>query len=428
MRRLHSYHLLVQSIDFLNSLVHRRVSFRYSGRGLQFDLSTALFSSACVDTGTVTLLRALERPVKDLQPACVLDMGSGTGTLGIALASATGAELYATDRDALAVWFTSKNAGLNKIAPVDAWPALEVHSPFSERVRQTPDIAVCNLPAKAGEPVLRHMISLLPGLVSGRGFAGVVVVTTLAQLLISELRRLDARVLVRRESKNHVAVVYADVRDGQGKSLPVRSDGPNDASDNLLPAVYARGENSFVGPYGDYRLKVAHNLPEFNSLGYGTELAFRLIRNTAPAGRILVWGVGQGHLAVGGIQSSRRVEILVADRDLLAITATTANLAQSHQRATVRPLVAPGLGAAADLSGADSVDWMIVHSHPEPGSHWAGELTYAAEKLLDHGGRLLVVSRSTSISRLTPVIRRSFSQIHTLRHRGYRADLLIRKR
>ena len=71
---------------------------------------------------------------------------------------------------------------------------------------------------------------------------------------------------------------------------------------------------------------------------------------------------------------------------------------------------------------------MIVHSHPEPGSRWADEVVYAAERLLESGGRLVVVSRSTSLSRLTSVIRRSFTQSDSLRHHGYRADLLIRKR
>ena len=416
--QLLSYPLVVESIDFLNSLIHRRTDFRYSGRGLKFDLSTALFSSAAVDAGTVTLLRALERPAGDLQPAAVFDMGSGTGTLGIALAAAGGAELLATDRDALAVWFTSHNAALNKIAFVDARPALDIYSPFNAQRRRTPDIAVCNLPAKVGEPVLRHMIALLPELVSERGFAGVVIVTSLEQLLSSELERLGARIIARRETKGHVAVVYTHDREDQGQSSP----------GNLLPAVYVRGETSFTGPHGGYRLTVAHNLPEFNSLSYSTELVFRLIRNTTPTGRVFLWGVGQGHLAVGGIRPSRQVTILLADRDLLAVSTTAANLESSHQRAVVHPIVAPGLGVAAELSGANSADWMIVRSDPEPGSRWADELVYAAENLLDQGGRLLVVSRSTSLSRLTPAIRRSFSQINTLRHHGYRADLLIRKR
>ena len=423
-----SYSLVVESVDFLDSLIHRRVEFRYSRRGLKFDLSTALFSSAAVDEGTVTLLRALERPVEDLRPARILDLGSGTGTLGIALAAATGAELFATDRDALAVWFTSHNAALNKIALADARAALDIYSPFKAQCRQTPDLAVCNLPAKAGEPVLRHMIALLPGLVSRRGFAAVVIVTSLAQLLMSELERLDARIIARRETKGHVAVVYAHGSQDESQLVSDQSDGRTAGSDNRLPAVYVRGEASFAGPHGGYRLTVAHNLPEFNSLSHSTELVFRLIRNAPPTGRVFLWGVGQGHLAVGGIRSSPQVSFVVADRDLLALTATAANLESSHQRATVHPIVAPGLGVAADLSGANSADWVIVHSHPEPGSRWSDELAYAAENLLDKGGRLLVVSRSTSLSRLTPIIRRSFSQIKTLRHHGYRADLLIRKR
>jgi len=428
MRSLLSYPLLVESIDFLKSLVHRRVDFRYSGTALQFDLSTALFSSAAVDAGTAALLRALERPVKDFQPERVLDMGCGTGTLGIALAAATGAELRATDRDALAVWFTSHNAALNKIASVDASPALGVQSPFGGPPLPNPDIAVCNLPAKAGEPVLRHMISLLPGLVSESGFAGVVIVASLGPLLMSELERLQAQVIARHETRGHIAVLYAHGDQGRGQPAAVQSDDLTDTSDSPLPAVYARDESVFTGPHGRYRLTVAYNLPEFDSLSFPSGLAFRLIRRTAPTGRIFLWGVGQGHLAVGGIRASQRAEIFVADRDLLSIATTVTNLAHSHQHAVVQPLVAPGLGAAAEMSVAGSVDWMIVRSDPDPGSRWADELTYAAEFLLEHGGRLLVVSRSTSLSRLVPIIRRSFTQVDTLRHRGYRADLLIRKR
>jgi len=426
--RLVSYPLRMEPSDYLSSLVHRRVNFRYSRRGLQFDLSTALFSSAGVDAGTLALLRVLEGPAKELQPACVLDVGCGTGTLGISLAAATGATLNATDRDALAVWFTSRNATLNKIASVNARAALVLQSPFRSQPWQSPDIAVCNLPAKAGEAVLRHMISVLPGHVSERGLAAVVIVTSLEELLMSELKSLPAHVIARRETRGHVAVVYSAAGDSQNRAPALQPDTSPAKTDNLLPAIYTRAKNTFSGPNGTYRLTVAYNLPEFDSLSHTTELVFRLLRNTKPTGRVFLWGVGQGHLAVGGIQSSREATILIADRDLLAVTTTVANLRSSHTRATVQPVVAPGLGVAADQSGHGGADWMIVHSHPEPGSRCAEELAYAAERLLGSGGRLVAVSRSTSLSRLTSVIRRSFTQLDSLRHHGYRADLMIRKR
>jgi 16S rRNA G1207 methylase RsmC len=415
----------VEAKDFLTSLIHRRVDFRYSRRSLKFDLSTALFSSAAVDAGTVALLRALAGPIQESRPETILDVGCGTGTLGIALAAATGASLSATDRDALAVWFTRQNAELNGIAQIETKTALVVHSPFDKHQLKTPDLAVCNLPAKVGEPVLRNMITSLPQLVSPNGMVGVVIVRPLAQLLEDTLSQSGARVIGRHGTKGHLAVVYAPGDEGRD---PVSHDTALDAAPDIvtLPLAYVRGSHTFEGPHGRYRLNAAHNLAEFDSLGHGTELAFRLFRRATPGGRILVWGTGQGHLAVGGIRSTHRAQVFIADRDVLAVVASAANLTESHKQVTVHPIVAPGLAVATDeIEG--SVDWMIVRSQPEPGSLWTDEIVHAARKMLGHGGRLVIVSRSTSIARLLPALQASFSERDSVRHHGYRADLMIRK-
>ena len=122
---------------------------------LRLALSQSLFSSFDVDVGTRLLLKTIAKEV-DLQAVqSALDVGCGVGTLGLAVKKAAPhIALTVQDRDALAVAFTQMNARRNKIGGVTAVAGLAF-----QYISGSFDLILSNLPGKAGEPVLRHMLA-----------------------------------------------------------------------------------------------------------------------------------------------------------------------------------------------------------------------------------------------------------------------------
>ena len=88
----------------------------------------------------------------------ILDLGCGTGVLGLALAKHYAAELTARDRDALALAVTAHNAASNGLACRTAG-GVDTANLDGTREGGPFQLVVSNLPAKAGEPVLAHMIA-----------------------------------------------------------------------------------------------------------------------------------------------------------------------------------------------------------------------------------------------------------------------------
>ena len=92
-----------------------RVPFAFHGTRLQFQLAKTLFSSAGIDAGSALLLRHLQAAGL---PAggVVLDMGCGSGVLGIVLAALDPSRrVVLVDRDALACATTTRNLELNDL-------------------------------------------------------------------------------------------------------------------------------------------------------------------------------------------------------------------------------------------------------------------------------------------------------------------------
>ena len=89
-------------------LLNKRVVFPYAGRRLSFLLSQSLFSSDDVDIGTKALLTAIAERLSDVRVKTVLDLGCGSGIIGIALSALwPEAQVVMSDRDALSVAVSS---------------------------------------------------------------------------------------------------------------------------------------------------------------------------------------------------------------------------------------------------------------------------------------------------------------------------------
>ena len=95
---------------------HDRAKKRSGGVPLEIDAGTA-FGTGHHGT-TAGCLLALDSILKRRKPKRILDLGCGTGVLGIAAAQATKRKTLATDIDPEALRVTQLNAALNGVAPL----------------------------------------------------------------------------------------------------------------------------------------------------------------------------------------------------------------------------------------------------------------------------------------------------------------------
>jgi len=401
----------------LRARVTKEIAYRYCGHALHFPLTHSLFSSAGIDSGTNQLLVLLAREVRDRRIDQVVDIGCGAGVLGVALAKRYGARLKAIDRDAMAVAWSSAVTRKNG---VECEP---IHAITADGVEATDySLVVSNLPAKAGEPVLNGMIGDIARLCRSRGsLAAVVVVKPLSMWLRERLRTLGAVVVAETQSANHHSVVF-------DATVPSVSDTivamPKPPTVEFPPRFVRSLGVRFVGPQADYSIDTVFNIPEFDRLSYRLALAFDLLRSLRISGNVLIRGVRQGHLAVGIAQrSTEQTSLALCDRDLLALMAATHNCEGRIQVARVLPL--PTL---ADLPVTQSYDWLVIDEDPEPGTPWGAEILAVSEDRLAPEAKVLIVGRSTSLTRLAKQARSRLKSASERRMRGYRAELFIRKR
>ncbi len=413
--------------DALDALETKRVVYAYCKRSLSLPLTQALFSSAGVDSGTHQLLSLIAQETDGARYDAVTDVGCGAGTLAIALASRPAGErpsvVVASDRDALATAWTARSAALNGLDHITTVCALGV--PPMPIATGAPRLSVCNIPAKAGHPVIERLIAALIGggnaddrdRPTDGSQAAFVIVTPLASLLRAAIERLGATVVSERSSANHVSVIVG-----------TRAADHVEPADDALPEAYTRGISEFPGPVRPYRAQTVFGLPEFDGLAYRTALGFDLLRGLEIGGRVGVYGVGQGHLPVAVVQSGDRItECLLFDRDLLALRVARANLARNgYLDAASHPVATPC--ALVDAGTDEPFNWLVVNDDPVPGSIWNSEIVSVADSALADDGKIIVVSRTTSLNRLERDAGRLLRVIDERRMHGYCARLYRRRR
>jgi 16S rRNA G1207 methylase RsmC len=400
--------------DELHSLVDRTVTFNYRKREFRFSLTRELFSSAGVDSGTNQLLILLASALSDGHVESVVDLGCGSGTLGIALAGTFDVPLYATDRDTLAVAWTRMNAISNGLANATVDTSLgAAHPP-----QQSGILAVSNLPAKAGEPVLDRLMDELASLAARpESLAGVVVVRPLESWLRSRISTLGLTIVSERSSANHCSVLFRAPNSAEGD--PTEGGLP-------LPNAFIRCERcAFEGPDGQYAAQTVFGLTEFDGLSFQTALAFDLLRTVSLQGSVLVRGCGQGHITIGaGQRAGERALLTLSERDLLALRATEANMGQQGMFPAGIKSMAEPLPVDRD---EEQFDWLIVAEGPA-GARGERRIDRMMKSSLRVGGKLLLTGKSTYVSRFEKLVGRQMRTVGERRLRGDRAQLFVRKR
>lgn len=383
---------------------YKTVPFDFQGRQLRFILSQSLFSSTMVDDGSRLLLKYTAESVNLRQVTTMLDIGSGVGVLGICLQKAfPQMQVTAQDRDALALAFTQENAQLNQVT-IGAGGGLALAGLNG----RTYDLILANLPGKAGQPVLQALVRRIPTYLSANGVAGIVVVNPLAEAIGQTLAENGSEIVRKTRTNTYTIFLF---RGGQPQPEP---------EDPLTD--YWRTRTTFQAEKATYALDVAYNLTEFDTLGYETRLALKLLPATAVTGHTLYYNPGQGHLPVAAHKlGAQATAVTLASRDQLSLAVSQHNLAQNGHTA---PVACQHIPTLAQVTG--SYDWLIITPDFDAGVPWSKLLPELCADLLTPNGRMLLTGKSGFIGRLLAE-NKALRLRQNKKYHGLRAVLMEKK-
>lgn len=393
------------SHDLVDSYVHKTVERTRSGVSLRFLTSQSLFSSNTVDPGTNLLLRTVAANAGRSFERC-LDVGCGYGPIGASLAaSGLAVNVDMADRDALAVELARRNVELNGLENVDVFPSLG----YDDVSRTDYDLIISNLPGKAGEQVLRHLVENARHYLAEDGQVWVVAVPPLRPLIEKSLDDTEATVIHVAHGPRHSVYGYR----------PSRSTGPQPDGDSLAAGVYTRGSVEFTVGVRPYRIETSRGVEEFDGLGYSTRLLLEqlyVVRKRKVESAAL-FNVSQGYVPVAVSASGITRNPELVDRDLLALRTASRNLTanglrapstQSHHQVAWTP---PGDMAYGLIAGTLRGD--------EPRRAVEIGVAGIADRL-SPGGRAVIAGASTAITRMAKSLdgRRDVQVVDRQRYRG----------
>ncbi len=378
----------------------RTVEWRHGQHAVRLRVSQELFSSHDVDIGTQRLLRTLAGAAPEAWPR-VLDLGCGYGPLGLALkALGPGRAVHLVDRDALAVEFARHNAALNGLTDVEVYA-----SPGYDDLRGDGfDLVVCNVPAKAGTPVVSYLLREAAHALRPGGLAAVVVVAALEDMAAALLADPGSEVVLRKAWPGHTVFHYRFT--GESPAPPASA---------LERGVYDHHETPFLFGGRSCPLVLAHGLPEMEGLGHESELLIEGLQELAGAavGRAVVLNPRQGHVPVALWQLARPAEIALVDRDLLALRHARRNLLRNgcpQERVVLAHQVGLGDG------GQRPADLVAGAVREEEGQAALAAMLDQAAAQVAPGGTVVLAGSSTAITRLAGAARAG--KLLAIRRRG----------
>ena len=304
-------------MSLIEKYSNKEVQFRYNGVNLSFFLSQGLFSSFAIDAGTKLLLKTIAKEIDFTEINSVSDIGCGIGVIGLSLKKKyPNLTVTLQDRDALALSFSKENAHRNKIKDISYSGELAMEG----LEKNSQDLIISNLPAKAGESVLQDFVnSSLPYLSAG-GKCLVVVVATLKNTILNAIGKTDAEIIYKEDTREYSVFHF---KKGNNTNFQTKD---NDTTD--LRECYFRGTNDFQLKKLHYPLKVVYNLPGFDTIPYHIDLTAHILEKQAVSDRTLFWNPGQGHLPVIAhlINRKKITETTLASRDILQLKISKENL------------------------------------------------------------------------------------------------------
>ena len=365
------------------------------GERCSFYLSLGLFSSFNIDSGTKLLLKTLAQQKAVPPEGRILDSGCGTGVIAVCLKKKyPEIDITASDRDALALRFTEKNAALNKLAhgsvkTVSGLLPGSMKSPLEGEINQY-DLIISNIPAKAGNPVIRDFLQNCGMHLTETGFAAVVIVAPLADFARDCLIEAGAEIIYSESDKNYSVFHFTPRRDVETGSFV---------------SVYERTDKRISGFFG---------LPEFDTVSYRTKVILEMLSSYSCSGRTLLWNPGIGHIAE---KCETADHIITAGPDLLQLKATNYNIAAGQ------PYFHIGVFKNLPDVITEQQDCLIAAPDFITGAAIEEEVIETSRELLRDRGKLLVAGKSSDIARVEKSSR-GFIIKHSIKYRGFRALLL----
>jgi len=370
---------------------HKTVTFRAWKQSLQFRVSQELFSSHDIDTGTRFLLRTIVEADYE-RPQRVLDLGCGYGPIGLTLKNMhRDSTVHMVDRDALAVAYSRQNAELNGLAGVDIYGSLG----YDDVKRTDFDLVIANIPGKAGEPVISYLLREAGCYLAPGGLAAIVVVAPLEATVAKILEDTPGvEVTLRRNRPGH-AVFHYRFSGEPASPTPNRS--------ALERGIYHRKNVKMRLDNLEYPMQTACGLPEFDSLSYGSEMLVKALNNIRGPDihRAVVFNPGQGHVAVTLWKLIRPENIVLVDRDLLALRYSRLNLILNEcppERVSISHQV------GIDSQNKEKVDLFVGVLREEEGKNASFLTLRQAAEQLSADGMIVVSAGSTAITRLVTYV------------------------
>lgn len=386
------------------------VTYRYCRRELQFRVSQALFSSQQIDIGTQFLIRHIT-PGCSLKYKKILDMGCGYGALGLTLkAMSPESEVHLADSDALAVEYTRQNAEINGL-DVKVYGSLDYESVKDNDF----DLIISNIPGKAGQPVIEHMMKqaffhLAPG-----GEAAIVVVTPLEAACAEIIEKAgNIRLIECKSRPGHVIFHYSFTAHHGGVIPPRRGIMDNDS--------YFRGSNKFTAGAFTYTAETAYGLPEFDQYSYTTRLLLEGLQGLKkmPVRLAMVFNTQAGHLPVIIRKMFKPENFILVDRDLLALRYSAKNLMLQGLPADY---LITSHRAGID-GGGDKVDLAVALLREDEGGEAAIEDIRQLGNIIKGDGVVLVAASSTAVTRIAEKLH-SFTRLRVTERKKYRGYSLL---
>jgi 16S rRNA G1207 methylase RsmC len=295
----------------------KTVEWTFQGRRLQFRVSQSLFSSHEIDRGSRLLLRSIAREMTPSRGA-LLDLGCGYGPIGIALRAAGLVEsVDMVDRDALAVEYAAANARLNGLTACDAFGSLG----YDDLGDRQYDLIAMNVPGKAGERVIRHLLLGAAGHLQPDGHVAVVAVSPLSEFLLSVLAGEPAVELTYQRAEGAHFVAHFRFRARPHVPEPL---------DGFSAGIYTRGHASVETRGRRLEIQTSYGLPEFDTPSFATALLQEALEAAPPdAAGAAVLNPGQGFVPVTLAGHIGSAHITLAGRDLLALRTSRGNLGRA---------------------------------------------------------------------------------------------------
>lgn len=393
----------------LTDYVDKRIYPQFHKEKLTMDLSHALFSSNKIDTGSMLLLKSIPNNINYDLLENILDAGSGTGVLGIALGKkAPKGIIHFQDRDALSVAFSKHNCLLNDISKCKYYHSLLLENLDNQKF----DLILSNLPAKAGKPVLEYFLLNAPSHLTEKGTCAVVIVSTLSLFTEKVLRKAGYHIHFSESSKNHRIFHFSNNNANKNNKM----------SCSLDP--YIRSEHKFRVKNLHYNLKTVHGLPNFDSLGYGIKLLAALLCSQKISKDILIWNPTQGHIPVISSLINKNISLTITGRDALSLDISQKNIS----RYGIKPVILKNIPAFETIPREIGYfDTVIAQIESVPEVKWQKPFMEKVRKLLNQEGNLFLAGRSVDIARILKYCA-GLSLDKSIKEKGFRSVILTKNK